>query len=141
MAVKKKINQEKNEGLSLDDAFADDEDVDYAKTKPLKSSRVEKRPVKADQASSEIGIRASKPAEKIKKGDKIKVDGLTLEVDAHYVLMDHKTTKEMVIECFDSNTDKDYQIRYFSGQVEKSLEVYKLEEIVYSKISVKRVEW
>jgi len=31
-------------------------------------------------------------------GDKIKVDGIEFEVDAHYVLIDHGKTKEMTIE-------------------------------------------
>jgi hypothetical protein len=87
-------------------------------------------------------IKKSKPITEIKKGDKIKIDGKQLEVDAHYVLIDHKSTKEMVIECFDSKTDKDYQIRYFSDQIETSLEVYQLDEIVYNKIEdVKKIEW
>ncbi|MEK6819429.1 MAG: hypothetical protein AABY10_05870 [Nanoarchaeota archaeon] len=89
----------------------------------------------------EIQVKGSKPIDKVKKGDKIKVDSLTLEVDAHYVLMDHGTAKEMTIECFDPKTDKDYQIRYFAHQVETSLEVYSLEEIVYSKMHVKKIEW
>ena len=42
-------------------------------------------------------------------GEKIKVDDKELEVDAHYVMIDHGKTKEMAIELFDSNSDKDYQ--------------------------------
>ena len=86
-------------------------------------------------------IKGSKPVSQIKKGDKIKVDTLTLEVDAHYVLIDHGSTKEMVIECFNPKTDKDYQIRYFSDQTETSIEAYELQEIVYSKLKVKKIEW
>ena len=89
----------------------------------------------------EVEIKASKPVEKLKKGDKIKVDGKELEIDAHYVLIDHKTTKEMALELFDPKTDKDYQIRYFSDQLERSLEFYELQEIMYVRKEVKKVEW
>ena len=90
---------------------------------------------------SEIKIKASKPIKEIKKGDQIKVDSLTLEVDSHYVMIDHGSTKEMAIELFDKKTDKDFQIRYFSDQVETSLQFFKLEEIVYNKIEIKKIEW
>ena len=86
-------------------------------------------------------IKSSKPILQLKKGDKIKVDSLTLEVDTHYVLINHGNTKEMAIECFNPKTDKDYQIRYFSDQIETSIEVYALEEIMYKKLDVKKVEW
>lgn len=89
----------------------------------------------------EIKLKSSKPVSQIKKGDKIKVDVLTLEVDAHYVFLDHDSTKEMVIELFDHKTDKDYQIRYFSDQIENTIEVYRLDEIIYTKLSVKKIEW
>jgi hypothetical protein len=81
-----------------------------------------------------------KNIEKLKKGDKIKIDGKELEIDAHYVLIDHGTAKEMAIECF-NDKDEDYQIRYFADRVEESLEVYKLEEIVYNKVEAKKVEF
>ncbi|MFH1425446.1 MAG: hypothetical protein ABIG28_01805 [archaeon] len=92
---------------------------------------------------TEIKIKASKPIAEIKKGDKIKVDSLTLEVDAHLVIIEHdKDTKEMTIECFDPKTDKDYQIRYFSHMPEDSIEVYVLaNEVMYNKIEVKKIEW
>ena len=77
----------------------------------------------------------------VAKGDKIKVEGLTLEVDAQVILIDHGTTKEMAVECFDPKTDKDYQVRYFDDQVDTSVEVYSLEEIVYSRMRVKKIEW
>lgn len=137
----KKGKQEEKVGLSLDDAFAEDEDVEYAKSKPNK--KLEKkvdRPVVFDEEIT-ISVKGSKPIAKINKGDKIRVDGLELEVDAHVVLIDHGSTKEMAIECFDPKTDKDYQIRYFDDQVETSLEVYSLDEIVYNKIKAKKVEW
>jgi hypothetical protein len=90
----------------------------------------------------EIKIKGSKPITELKKGDKIKVDSLNLEVDAHVVMIEHdKNTKEMAIECFDPKKDKDYQIRYFSNNVETSIEVYEMVEIMYNKIDVKKIEW
>jgi hypothetical protein len=91
--------------------------------------------------SGEIKIKGSKPIVEIKKGDKIKVDSLDLEVDAHIVLIDHGSTKEMAIECFNPKTDKDYQIRYFADRVGESIEVFELDEIVYNRMDVREVEW
>ncbi|GAI76359.1 unnamed protein product [marine sediment metagenome] len=88
-----------------------------------------------------IEIKQSKPIAEIKKGDKIKVDGLELEVDTHYVMIDHEDAKEMAIELFDSEKDKDYQIRYFLDNVENSIEFFELDEIVYNRKEVERVEW
>ena len=59
----------------------------------------------------------SKPISELKKGDRILIDGKGLIVDAHYLFMDHKTTKEMIIEVYSEKTDRDYQIRYFSGNI------------------------
>jgi hypothetical protein len=157
-----KVKEEKKEdegGMSLDDAFADDEDVEYAPSKPRKEKKKtdEELEEELDEAEEEIeevdkmmngsaepievAIRASKPIAQVKKGDKIKVDGKQLEVDAHYVLIDHGATKEMAIELFDPNSDKDFQLRYFSDQVETSLEFYELADIMYLKRIVKAVEW
>ena len=89
----------------------------------------------------EVTIKGSKPLSSLKKGDKIKVDGKEYEIDTHYILMDHGKTKEIVIEIFDEKTDKDFQLRYFSDQVERSMEFYELQEILYVKKEVKKLEW
>jgi len=128
-------------GLSMDDAFDGDDDVEYAKSKPKKVEQKKEISSQKDENIDKIQIKASKPIAQIKKSDKIKVDSLTLEVDAHYVLIDHGTTKEMTIELFDPKTDKDYQLRYFNDQVETTLEFYQLEEIIYNRTPVKKVEW
>jgi hypothetical protein len=139
---KKKVEVEEDEGMSLDDAFADDDDVEYAKPKPAKVKPVEKKEVAATGEEVEsIQLKASKPIGKLKRGDVIKVDGLPLEVDAHTVLIDHGTTKEMAIECFDPKKDKDYEVRYFDDQVERTIEVYELQEIMYIKKPAKKIEW
>jgi len=89
----------------------------------------------------DIKIKASKDVSKIKKGDKIKVDGVEYEVDAHYVLIDHGTTKEMAIEVFDKS-DRDYQIRYFSDQAEATIDFYELQgEIMFVKKPFSKIEW
>ena len=84
----------------------------------------------------------SKPIASLKKGDKVTVDGHELEVDSHYLFLDHKTTKEMIIELFNPKTDKEYQIRYFDDQVATSLEFYYLQgEIQYIRADVKEIFW
>jgi hypothetical protein len=156
--IKKKVEEKEEDenagGASLDDAFADDDDVEYAKAKPKKMKKKEieeeldeveeelegiEKGVNGDSTDT-ISVKASKPVSKIKKGDKIKVDGNEYEVDQHYVLIDHGTTKEMAIELFDKN-DKDYQLRYFSDQAEATMEFYELQEIMFIKKRVSKVEW
>jgi len=88
-----------------------------------------------------VKISGSKPIADVVKGDKIKVDGKEYEVDAHYVLIDHGHTKENAIELFSKKDDKDYQLRYFSDSLERSMEFYELQEIMYSRIEIKKVEW
>ncbi|MDO8508819.1 MAG: hypothetical protein Q7S27_03995 [Nanoarchaeota archaeon] len=88
-----------------------------------------------------VQIENSKPITQLKKGDKVRVDGVEFSVDAHYILIDHGKTKEMAIEIFNPKTDKDYQLRYFVDQLETSMEFYELQEIVYVRRPVKKVEW
>lgn len=84
----------------------------------------------------------SKPIAKVKKGDKVTVDGHLLEVDDHEVFIKHKDTTEMIIELFNPKTDKEYQIRYFDDQVETSLEFYYLQaDFQYTRADVKEIEW
>ena len=161
----KKSKKDKKEEMSVDDVFADDEDVEYAKSKPRKEKKnnkgglsedeleeeieeAEKEEEKISSAISgsveierEITFKTSKPVSKVKKGDKIKIDGIEYEVDEHYMLMDHKTTKEMAIEIFNPKTDKDFQLRYFIDQVESTLDFYELQEILYVKRFFKKIEW
>ncbi len=155
--VKKNVQKSDDEGFSLDDAFGDDEDVEYAKPKPAKIKKkvVEEEWDINDMVDNAVGainkmheggtreppkVKGSKPIAKVKKGDKMKIDSIDVEVDAHYELMDHGSTKEMAIEVFDKH-DRDYQIRYFDDQVESTMEVYELKEIMYLKKLVKSVSW
>ncbi|MEK6889841.1 MAG: hypothetical protein AABW82_04815 [Nanoarchaeota archaeon] len=150
----KAIEEEKNSGSDLDDAFADDDNVEYAESKPKKPSKISKEELEeeldeAEEVSNsgggeergEIVMNASKPISKVKKGDKVSVDGKQLEVDAHYCLIDHGSTKEMAIELFDPKDDKDYQLRYFDDQVKETLDFYELQEILYLKRAFTKVSF
>lgn len=86
-------------------------------------------------------IKASKSITQVKKGDKMIIDGQTLEVDAHYVLIDHGSTKEMALELFDPKTDREFQLRYFDDQIESTLELYELQEIMYVKRPFMKISW
>jgi hypothetical protein len=93
-----------------------------------------------DDLERDITVKASKPISKVKKGDKVKVDGKEYEVDSHYVLIDHGGTKEMAIEVFSG--EQDYQIRYFDDQVERTIDFYELQgEIMFVKKPCKKIEW
>jgi len=92
-----------------------------------------------------IKVKASKPVEKVVKGDKVKVDGKEYEVDAHYVFEDYGTAKEMIIEVFDPKSKKEGegegQIRYFVGQVEETIKFFEMKGIMYEAQEIKSVEW
>ncbi len=155
----KKKKKEKKMVFEVDgdnDDLGGDISVDLDEEPKVKSENVFKKNVKSEDDESDdegegkvdldgeikyLKVKASKSVEKLKKGDKVKVDGLNLEVDSQYVLIDHGKTKEMAIELFDPETDKDYQLRYFSGLVETSMEFYELDEIVYNKKDADKVEW
>lgn len=84
----------------------------------------------------------SKPISELKKGDKVYINNTEMIVDAHYLFMDHKTTKEMIIEVYNPKNDREYQIRYFDDQVETSIEVYELVgDFQYIKREPKTIRW
>lgn len=157
--VSKKVGKrDEEEGMSLDDAFGDDEDVEYAPSKPKKTPKKKKGEEEEldDEIEEEVeaiekmengieqgeySIKASKSISKLKKGDRVWVDDTEFTVDAHIVLIDHGNTKEMALEIFDAKADKDYQLRYFDDQVERTMEFYELKDIIYVKRVFKNVEW
>ncbi|MBS3065447.1 hypothetical protein J4229_00140 [Candidatus Pacearchaeota archaeon] len=95
----------------------------------------------SDNDLRDVKIKSSKEISKLGKGDKVKIDDIEYEVDSHYVLIDHGTTKEMAIEVFDKN-EGDYQIRYFNDQVERTIDFYELQgEIMFVKKPFKKIEW
>lgn len=88
-------------------------------------------------------VKSSKPIEKLKKGDKIVIDGHALEVDDQVLLLDHKVTKEMAIEAFEPKSEREFQIRYFTDRLDVTApELYELVgEIQYIKREYKKLEW
>ena len=84
----------------------------------------------------------SKAISKLKKGDKIWIQGKEMVVEAHYLLEDYGEMKEMIIEVFNVESDREYQVRYFDDQVESSLEVYELEgDFQYVRKEPKSIGW
>lgn len=173
--LKVKETVEEEGGMSLDDAFGDDEDVTYAPSKPRKEkkkrissgslsppatrSSTGKKGMSEDELEEELDelesvkevredasgsvtvtITASKPVAQLQKGSKVVIDGQEYTVDAHYVLIDHGSTQEMAIELYDAK-DGDFQLRYFSDQIETTLELYQLAEIMYLKRAMKTISW
>ena len=147
--VKKKDEQEDEEeesgGMSLDDAFGDDDDVEYAaESKPKKLKKVKKKKEEVSFVEGDDGpieFKMSKPVKELKRGDKLNVDGVAMEVDAHYILIEHEGSNEIAIEIFDPMKDRDYQLRYFEGRFEDSAEFFELDEIVYQRRGVKKISW
>jgi len=85
----------------------------------------------------------SKPIKNLKKGDKVFVDGHELIVVKHFLFMEYKDTNEMILELENKEKTKKYQLRYFEGQLETSLEFYYLmKNFQYVKVdNVKEVYW
>lgn len=160
--VENKAEEENEGGMGLDDAFGDDDGVEYAESKPRKEKKKKKGEEDDEELEEELDgeldeiergvgnlssentlpvkIKASKPISKIKKGDIVRIDGKPYEVDAHMVLIDHKSTKEMAIEVFDKD-ERIFQIRYFDDQAEATLELYELQEIMFVKRVMTTLEW
>jgi hypothetical protein len=156
-AVKEEVEEDEG-GTSLDDAFADDSGVEYAESKPTKVKKkgeglddeeleeeldeVEEMVGSAEVDREDVQVKSSKPVGKVKKGDKIKIDGVEYTVDAHYVLIKHPSNNEMAIEIFNPKTDMDYQVRYFDDNVEATIDFYELQgEIMFVKKPFKKIEW
>jgi hypothetical protein len=84
----------------------------------------------------------SKPIAELKKGDKILIQGKAMTIDTHFLFMDHKTTKEMIIECYNPENEREYQVRYFDDQVDTSIEVYELfNDFQYIKREPTSISW
>ncbi len=103
---------------------------------------IEKNVSNSGESTEEgVLIKASKPIGALKKGDRVFIDDKECTVDAQYVLIDHGSTQEMALEIFDPKTDIDYQLRYFSDQMETTLELYQLQEIMYIKKPLSKISW
>ena len=87
-------------------------------------------------------LKQSKPIKKLKKGDKIWIHGKEMRIDSHYLFQDHENTKEMILEIFNPENEREYQARYFDDQIETSLEVYELmDEFQYVRKEPRDISW
>lgn len=84
----------------------------------------------------------SKSISELKKGDNLFIQGKKMIIESHFLFMDHKTTKEMIIECYNPENEREYQVRYFDDQVETSIEVYELvNDFQYIKREPTSISW
>ena len=84
----------------------------------------------------------SKPLGKLGEGDKFFINGKAMKVDKQYLFQDHGDTKEMIIEIFNPDNDREYQVRYFDDQIDSSLEIYELQgDFQYVRREPKSVAW
>ena len=84
----------------------------------------------------------SKPLGELKEGDKLWINGKEMKVDKHYLFQDHGKMKEMIIEFFNIENEREYQIRYFDDQIESSIEIYELQdEFQYVRREPKTIKW
>jgi hypothetical protein len=84
----------------------------------------------------------SKPLIKLKEGDKISVNGKEMIVDKQYLFIDHGITKEMIIEFYNKESEREYQMRYFEDQQDSSIEIYELQgDFQYTKREPKTLAW
>jgi hypothetical protein len=84
----------------------------------------------------------SKPISKLKEGDTLFIQGKKMIIESHFLFINHKTTKEMIIECYNPENEREYQIRYFDDQVDTSIEVYELlNDFQYIKREPTSVGW
>jgi hypothetical protein len=84
----------------------------------------------------------SKDLGKLDSGDKFFINGKEMTVDKQFLFQDHGKMKEMIIEIFNPENEREYQVRYFDDQVESSIEIYELvEDFEYVKREPKTVAW
>ena len=90
--------------------------------------------LKIEKSSKDIGS--------LKEGDKFFINGKEMRVDKQYLFQDHGDTKEMIIEVFNAENEREYQIRYFDDQVDTSIEVYELQgDFQYVRREPKTIRW
>jgi len=90
--------------------------------------------IKVEKQSKAIG--------KLGDGDKVWINGKEMIVDKQYLLQEHGAAKEMIVEVYNEESGREYQVRYFDDQVESSLEVYELQgEIQYVRREPKTISW
>ena len=84
----------------------------------------------------------SKAIGELKEGDKVWINGTEMVVDKQYLLQDHGDMREMVVEVFNPENEREYQIRYFDDQVDVSIEVFELQgDFQYVRREPKTIFW
>jgi len=84
----------------------------------------------------------SKAINKLGEGDKFFINGKEMKVDKQYLFQEHGKMKEMIIEIFNPDNEREYQVRYFDDQVDTSIEIYELlEDFEYVRREPKTVAW
>ncbi|MBT7706282.1 hypothetical protein HN747_02430 [archaeon] len=87
-------------------------------------------------------LKKSKDLGKLGKGDKISINGKEMKVDSQYVFVDHDNMQEMIIEFFNVDNEREYQLRYFNDQIDSSIEIYELQgDFQYVRREPKTIEW
>jgi len=93
----------------------------------------------------EVQMKVEKPSKdigKLSEGDKFFINGKAMTVDKQFLFQDHGNMKEMIVEIFNPENEREYQVRYFDDQVESSIEIYELVgEFEYIKREPKSVAW
>lgn len=90
--------------------------------------------LKIEKKSKDIG--------KLGEGDKFFINRKEMKVDKQFLFQDHGKMKEMIIEIFNEENEREYQVRYFDDQVESSIEIYELVgEFEYVRREPKSVAW
>ena len=90
--------------------------------------------MKVDKQSKDIG--------KLGEGDKFFINGKEMTVDKQFLFQDHEKMKEMIIEIFNPENEREYQVRYFDDQIDSSIEIYELVgEFEYVRREPKTVAW
>ena len=84
----------------------------------------------------------SKPIGDLKEGDKLFINGKEMKIDKQFVFIEHGKSNEMIIEFFNPDNEREYQLRYFDDQIDSSIEIYELmEEFQYLKREPKSISW
>ena len=93
----------------------------------------------------EVKMKVEKPSKDIgnlKEGDSFFINGKEMRVDKQYLFQDHGNTKEMIIELFNPENEREYQVRYFDDQIETSIEIYELQgDFQYVRREPKTIKW
>ena len=93
----------------------------------------------------EVGLKIEKKSKdltKLKEGDKFFINGKKMIVDKQFLFLEHKDTNEMIIEVYNPENEREYQVRYFDDQIDTSIEVYELVgDFEYVRREPKTVGW